>query len=194
MLARRVAAAIGLIMAVVTSQLPEYVQQYRQRLGGAYDELQAIIAEFDTEAAHLSLGRDQAIGRLKANPDDLAKARGVDLENTIDRAARLERQRTAFATAGPLSQYAVLLEDFDPRLASQAYQDFQPAVPVTSAGFVAGLGGLLIGWLLTHGIAWPLRRLRRGPKPVYAFETAGRSFDVTPLPRSRSEPPRHPRR
>ena len=176
-------------MAVITSQLPEYVQQYRQRLGGACDELQAIIADFDAEAGHLSLGRDQAIGRLKDNADQLARDRGADIEATIRRAARLARQRDAFSSAGPVSQYAVMIEDFDPRLAQQAYRDFQPAVPVTSSGVVAGLAGFLAGWLLTHGVAWPIRRLGRRPRSGYAFETEGRSGRLTPLPRSRLEPP-----
>ena len=194
MLARRFAAAIGLIMAVITSQLPEFVQQYRQRLGGAYDELQAIIADFDAEAGRLSLGRDQAIGRLRDNADELARDRGTDIEATIRRAARLEHQRAAFAAAGPVSQYAVMIEDFDPRLASQTYRDFQPAVPVTSSGVVAGVAGLVAGWLLTHGLAWPIRRLVRRPDPDYAFEMEGRRGRLTPLPRSRlAPPPRRPR-
>ena len=174
MLARRIAAAIGLIMAVVTSQLPEYVQQYRQRLGGAYDELAAIVADFDAEAGHMSLQRDQALGRLKANPDELARARGTDLETTIGRAARLERQRTAFASAGPVSQYAVMARDFDPRLASQTYRDFQPAIPVTSAGITAGVVGLVLGWMLTHLVAWPLRRRRDDGRPSMQPLSAGR--------------------
>ena len=160
MLARRIAAAIGLMMAVVTSQLPEFVQQYRQRLGGAADELAAIVAEFDGEASHMSLRRDQALDRLKRNPDELARERGQDLEATVVRSDRLARQRAAFTSAGPVSQYAVMAEDFDPRLAAQTYRDFQPAVPVTSAGVTAGVAGLVLGWLLTHLAAWPLRRWR----------------------------------
>ena len=181
MLARRFAAAIGLILAVVTSQLPEFVQQYRQRLGGAYDELKSIIADFDVQARSLSLDREQAVDRLEANPDELAKARGRDIEATVERAARLGRQRDAFATSGPISQYAVLLEDFDPRLARQAYRDFEPAVPVTSSGLLAGLTGLVTGWLLTHAIAWPLRRKGRNPGEA----------DARLAPRSQPAPPPH---
>ncbi len=160
MLARRCAAAVGLGLAVIASQLPEYVQQYRQRLGGAVDELKTIIAEFDTESGRLSLDRDQGIARLRANPDQLAQERGSDLESTVAREERLERQQAAFARSGPVSQYVVLLEDFDPRLARQAYADFQPAVPVTSAGLLAGIAGLLAGWGATHAAAWRLRRRR----------------------------------
>ena len=40
----------------------------------------------------------------------------------------------------------VLLYGFDPRLASRAYADFEPAVPVTAAGLIAAAAGLLLGW------------------------------------------------
>lgn len=160
MLTRRCAAAIGLLLAVIASQLPEYVQQYRQRLGGAVDELKAVVAMFDEEAGRLSLNRDQGLARLRANPDQLAQERGADLETTMAREQRLEQQQAAFARSGPVSQYLVLLEDLDPRLARQAYADFQPAVPVTSAGLIAGVTGLVAGWGLTHAVALPLRRRR----------------------------------
>lgn len=161
MLFRRLAAAVALLFAVLTSQLPEFTQQYRQRLGGAIDELRAIVAQFDAEASTQSLSRDKGIARLKENGDPLAQERGADLEATVSRTERLERQRDAFSTSGPLSQYAVLAENFDPTVARHAYADFQPAVPVTAGGFVAGAIGLLLGWCLTHLVAWPFRRQHR---------------------------------
>ena len=36
---RRLALAIGLVFAIIAAQAPEFAQQYRQRLGGALDEL-----------------------------------------------------------------------------------------------------------------------------------------------------------
>ena len=47
-----VAAALG---GVGASQLPEFAQQYRQRLGGALEELTRIVAEFDASAARSQL-------------------------------------------------------------------------------------------------------------------------------------------
>lgn len=158
MLIRRFAMAIGILFAVITSQLPEYSQQYRQRLGGAIDELRAALAEFDAEAGRLSLDRSAGIARLESDRDELAQARGRDIAATAEREARLERQQTAFTTAGPLSQYWVLASQFDSRIGGRAYGDFQPAVPVTTAGLLAALSGLVAGWGLTHAAALPLRR------------------------------------
>ena len=55
MLARRLALAIGLLCGLIGTQWPEFSQQYRQRLGGALDELSRIVAAFDAEAASRSL-------------------------------------------------------------------------------------------------------------------------------------------
>ena len=113
MLFRRLAVAIALIVAGLASQAPEFVQQYGQRLGGAIDELRSIVARFDQEATNQSLTRDQGIARLESNPDPLAQGRGRDMQGTVARLASLERQRDAFAVAGPLSRYTVFAEDFD---------------------------------------------------------------------------------
>ena len=161
MLFRRLAAAFALLVAAFASQLPEFTQQYSQRLGGAIDELREIVGRFDAEVAGQSIDRTQGIARLERNGDPLAQARGRDLAATVERVERLERQRDAFATAGPLSRYAVLAEDFDTHIAQRAYSDFQPAIPITAGGLVAGAMGFALGWIGMHGLAWPFRKRQR---------------------------------
>ena len=46
---------------VAFSQLPEFAQQYAQRLGGAISELKVIVADFDRDAANSQLSREDAI-------------------------------------------------------------------------------------------------------------------------------------
>ena len=48
MLFRRLAAGVALLVAALASQLPEFTQQYSQRLGGAIDEL---AEDFDPQIA-----------------------------------------------------------------------------------------------------------------------------------------------
>lgn len=153
--------AVGLLLAVVFSQAPEFVQQYRQRLGGALDELRRTVAQFDAEAAAQSLSRDAGIARLESNTDPLVQARGTDLQGAVDRERRLEMQDRDFAEAGPIERYWVFLERLDPELASQTYAIYQPAVPVTAAGFAAGALGLVAGYGGMRLVASPFRRRRR---------------------------------
>jgi Protein of unknown function (DUF2937) len=161
-LIRRLAFAVGLICALAASQLPEFAQQYRQRLGGAIDELDRMIAQFDAEADAQSLTRAQGVERLKTNSDTLAQERGAAIETDLDRVARLARQRETFKVGGPLTRLAALIENFDAATASMAMRDYEPAIPVTAEAFVVGGIALVIGWGAMHLLAWPIsRRLRR---------------------------------
>ncbi|MEC7965452.1 MAG: DUF2937 family protein, partial [Pseudomonadota bacterium] len=50
MIVRTLTLIAGLSGAAVTAQFPEFSQQYAQRLGGAVDELTAVVADFDASA------------------------------------------------------------------------------------------------------------------------------------------------
>jgi hypothetical protein len=157
-LVRRLAVAIGLLCGLIGSQLPEFAQQYRQRLGGALDELNRTIAQFDSETAAQSLTRGQGVDQLKSNPETLARERGVAIEENIDRANRLARQQEAFQRGGPLTRLVTLIGNFDPATATKAIEDFEPAVPITFEAFVIAGIALALGWGATHLCAWPIRR------------------------------------
>ena len=163
MITRRIALAIGLLFGVIGAQWPEFAQQYRQRLGGALDELNRMIAEFDQQAQSQSLTREQGLERLERNDDPLARQRADAVNEEIDRAGRLSRQKQAFADAGSVNRLIALVENFDSATLAQAWRDFEPALPVTSEAFIIGGSALVIGWSLTHAAAWPIRtRVRRG--------------------------------
>src|SRR5437763_12722940 len=83
MFLRRIAALIGLFFAVAASQLPEYAQQYRQRLGGAIDELNAVIDRFDAEAAQSGMDEQQGIAHLQQSEDRFVQQRGAQMRDTI---------------------------------------------------------------------------------------------------------------
>ena len=155
---RRLSLAFGLLVGVAASQLPEYAQQYRQRLGGAVDELHAVMAKFDADSSQAGFSRDQAIARLQADTDTFVQQRGVQAADIVARAQRLERPRQDFSTAGPVNRLIVMARDFDPAIARGAYASFEPAVPVTSEGFLAGLIGLTAGAALFRLAAVPFRR------------------------------------
>jgi hypothetical protein len=158
MLMRRLALAIALIAGVIGSQGPEFAQQYRQRIGGALDELKRILAEFDAETAREGMTPAQGVQRLEGNRDLLARERGEDMAQTIDRARRLEEQLEAMTSAGPLKRLYVMAKDFDPQIARRALDNFEPAAPLSlEAAAAAGLAAAW-GWAATHLCAWPFRR------------------------------------
>jgi DUF2937 family protein len=172
-LTRRLAVAIGLLFALIGAQLPEFAQQYRQRLGGALDELNRMIAEFDQEAKSQSLDREQGLERLRRNDDPLARERAAAIDQDIDREQRLERQRQAFLEAGPVRRLVVFVENFDPTTFEHAAREFEPAAPVTTEAFVVAGAALILGWSLTHICAWPIRRrwrARQRGRPLHVSD------------------------
>ena len=158
-IARTLGLAFGLMGGIVASQGPEYAQQYRQRLGGAVDELRRVVGRFDADAQASGLSRENAVERLRSDPADLVRRRGDAMRADVERLERLERQREAFTTAGPFGRLAVLAREADTDIARAAYRDFEPAVPTTGEGLIAAGIGFLIGWALSRLIGIPLRRL-----------------------------------
>ena len=93
MLIRTISLAFAVLGGLVGAQLPEVMQQYQQRLGGAADEVEAIVDRFDRDAAANNMNRAKALDQLRVSEDDLVRRRGIDMELNIERAAQLKQQR-----------------------------------------------------------------------------------------------------
>jgi len=161
MFIRTLALAMGLLGGAASSQLPEYSQQYRQRLGGAIDELTRVMAEFDADARRHGMTREQGIGRLSGNNDNFVSERGARLREDSARLARLERQLQTFQSAGPLRRIAIMASDLDPMTAQRAWANFEPAVPLSIEGAALAGGGFLAGYGALRFVLWPVGRRRR---------------------------------
>ncbi len=166
---RRTLAVIGgLALGLCFSQFPEYAQQYEQRLGGAVDELKAIVADFDSDATRFGLTREQALQRYAVSPDDFLVARGTSMDRTLSRYTMLSKMLADLQSAGPLDRVVHLGDYLDPDIASRALETYKPAVPVTAEGLGWGLAGWLLGYLLLYpllGFFTLPFRWRRGRTP-----------------------------
>ena len=158
MIGRTIAVAVAAVVGVGTSQLPEFGQQYRQRLGGAVDELRGVAASFDQDAADNGLDRPAALAEIARNPSGLVQDRAASMGETMQRLENLEAQQQAFRDAGAFGRLYTLTPHFDPPLVAATWEDYEPAVPVTSEGFVAAGGGFLAALLLLLGLGRLFRR------------------------------------
>jgi hypothetical protein len=161
MFANRLALAIALLAGLIGMQGPEFAQQYRQRLGGAVEELDRIVAEFEAEVQRESLTPAEGVNPLDQNADSLARQRGKDMAETIDRDNRLKAQLQAMTSAGPLTRIYVMAKDFDPQIAESTLDSYEPAAPLSTEALMAAGLAAVGGWAATHLIAWPLRRRSR---------------------------------
>jgi len=163
-MARMLMLIVMLLSGTATSQLPEFSQQYRQRLGGAIDALEEILADFNRDAARHGLSSAEAIARQKASDDPFVQARGESMLNAEIRLSRLKQQQSELETAGPVERMMVFARGFDPQLAQATAEDYEPAVPVTVAGFATAGVGALAGLLLMRLLV-AMTRLGRRRKP-----------------------------
>lgn len=134
---------VAILSGTATSQLPEFAQQYRQRIGGAVDALKEVMADFETDAAAFGLSVEEAIQRLKSDDDGFTRQRGESMEQTQVRLDRLTTQQEDMQSAGPFARLGVFLRNMDRELAQATAEDYEPALPVTTEGLAAaGIGGL----------------------------------------------------
>ena len=161
MLARPIALAVALVLGFLLSQGPEFAQQYRQRLGGAVDELRRIITQFDEDSARSGFDRPSALALMARNSEQFVREQGARMEATIARFHRLRDQEEAFNTSGPIVRLAAFVRDFDGDLTRRTFDAYEPALPVTTEGVLLGGGGFLFGYFSVLTVAEARRRRRR---------------------------------
>ncbi|MET1412825.1 DUF2937 family protein [Roseibium sp. HPY-6] len=152
---------VMLTSGTATSQLPEFSQQYRQRMGGAIDALEEILADFRRDAAAYGMSVTEAIARQKASDDPFIQARGDSMAVADTRLVRLKQQQEELEQAGSLERLFVFARGFDRQLAQATAEDYEPAIPVTIAGFASAGAGALAGFILFGGLLGFLRLLLR---------------------------------
>lgn len=165
MILRRLALFVGLAFAFLAAQVPEYVQQYRQRLGGAIDELASVVSRFDSDSAQQGLTEAAGIDRLRSNADLLARQRGEAIADDARRLQMLRDAQARFRTDGPVARIGTLVTHYDGQVGRGAFAEFRPAVPTTPEGFALGLFGFVLGGGAAHMAG---RSLRQRPREAPA--------------------------
>lgn len=160
MLGRALTIATVLIGGLTGAQLPEFSQQYRQRIGGAVDELRRIIDQFDTDARASGLDRTAALQRFTTSADDFLKKRGIAAASDIARLGHLEQQQQRLREDNLILRVTEMPRA-DRDLMKATLRDFEPALPLTAeGGFFAAIGAWLM-WLVVRLMTWPKRVLDR---------------------------------
>lgn len=152
--------------AVAFTQVPEFIQQYLQRLGGHLDEARRQLESFTQVAAMSNLTLPQLVERTAQNSDEaVAKLSGV-MREAMERVDHLSAAMDAIRNASAWTRPFVFLRHLDPAIAKATWAIYKPAVPTTVEGLVYAGFGVLVIWGLYYGlIRYPvtaiLRRRRR---------------------------------
>lgn len=148
----------GFVMACSFSQFPEFSQQYVQRLGGAVDELQTFVADFDNSATTAGKTREQALVEMKGT--DFLDSRQKDMSRTINRYDRLSVDYEALREASAFGRLTHLKGLTDTDVAMGAWEDYKPALPLTLDGLLFLLSGFFLGYGSTAGLGSAIGRYR----------------------------------
>jgi len=150
----------GLTGAAGLSQLPEFSQQYLQRLGGQVDELTRQVVDFDQTALADGLGREEMLQAMAETP--LVASQEPMWRRTFARHARLSENLMILREASPMERLAMPHRMADAATVQAVWNDFTPAMPLSVAGAASAGTGFLGGWAafaaLFAMLAWPFRK------------------------------------
>jgi hypothetical protein len=152
----------GLTGAAGLSQIPEFSQQYIQRLGGQVDELIRLAKDFDDTALADGLGREEMLQAMATTP--LVESQEAMWRRTFARQARLSENLMVLRDATPMQRLIMPHRMADTATISAVWNDFSPAVPLSPAGAASAGTGFLGGWAGFAAIfallSWPIRLLK----------------------------------
>lgn len=151
--------ALCVLGTVLFSQIPEFMQQYLQRLGGHLDEARRQLEQFQHTAAQSGLTLEQLINQITANADLAVTKLGGVMTEAIARVDTLAAAQSAIQHASLWSRPFVFLQHSDTAIVRATWSVFKPAVPTTLEGLGYALCGMLTLLAVFHlGIKYPINR------------------------------------
>ena len=145
--------------AVLFSQAPEFMQQYRLRVGGHLDEARRILLQFRHTAEQSGLSLDQFILQTRANAEPSVARLGDVMAEAAARVDHLAAAQAAIQNAGPFTRPFAFLGHLDPAIARATWSIFVPAVPTTFEGLMYAVCGMVALLAVYHlGLRRPVVR------------------------------------
>jgi hypothetical protein len=152
-----------LAAALLSTQLPHFMDQYTQRIGGHYETEQAYLERFQGIADEFFAGDLKLMVReFKAAQQGSIVRMGELIEDSIERTAALQQTLTILRGENFLQKLSYLATAPDRAVVRGTLEDFQPGLPFSLEAILCGAsGGILSLLLFATSIRLPLRLLRR---------------------------------
>jgi hypothetical protein len=132
--------------ALIFSQLPQYLQQYTQRLGGHVVEARLQVEQLQLLAARSGKSLPQYIHKFIASHDLDFAQQGEWMQQLVDRYTELSLAWEALINATPFTRLYACLSHFQSDVAKAVLAIFQPAIPMTAEAGAYALIGAVLGW------------------------------------------------
>jgi hypothetical protein len=151
--------------------IPGFIQQYRQRVGGRLDQVQADLAPFQEIARRFHDGdMDKLVRHHLASTDQSFHAEGQALQSMMDSLARLQAMVEGLS-GSVWQQVGYLLRHYDAEIGVATWRAHVPTFSVDAGGIVIALTIGLACWLVFHMLWYTVRWIvemvsaRLAPRP-----------------------------
>ncbi len=144
----RIFAVLG---ALIFSQAPMFMQQYKQQLAGHVAELHTQI-EAMKQAATLS-GKELTvfINKFLSNADIDFVRQGEIMQKMTERYNTLSETYLALETSSPFTRPFIFMSNFYNDIAKDTYKTFKFGLEFSFEGLIYALIGVLVGYCLFAG-------------------------------------------
>jgi|SRR6266487_3200308 hypothetical protein len=140
-------AVFAIVPALLFAQIPEYMQQYYQRIGGAVDELDRIVQHFDEDSRRSGYDRASALGLMANNSERLIRDQALRMNENIARLDRLRKQQQTMREGSAFERFATFVTSYDPPLAQRTWDAYKFGLPLSVDGIVFALVGYVLSLL-----------------------------------------------
>lgn len=154
----RICAVVG---ALAFSQVPEFIQQYLQRLGGHVAELNHQIQIITYNAAASGKNLDQYIHKFKMSGDIDFVHQGEMMQEMALRYQTLLHNLQEIQQATAWGRGIKFFYHIDFIIARETMHHFVPGVSFSLEGMVYGLVGLMFGWMLISNLRKAMSLLKK---------------------------------
>lgn len=130
-------------LAFLSADIPEFMQQYRQRIGGHISELKSFLRDFDQDASRFELSRGAALQLMETKPERFFQGRATTVRGYVERLTRLEGQEELLRYAASPFTVLAFYRDYDQKIYDETLKAYKWGV--NAEGIQLGL----IVWMLS---------------------------------------------
>jgi predicted exporter len=149
------------------SQIPQFMQQYTQRLAGHVEELHYLLDQIRLIASHRNL--DQYIYKFLSSSDQDFVQQGVFMQTLFSRWQNLSSALQALNESSLFTKPFVWMKHFDYDMAWATLKSYQPGFSLTLEGIYYTFLGILFGFLLYQLISKSIQFLFSSFKRFLSF-------------------------
>ena len=133
--------------AFIGSQIPQFMQQYTQRLAGHVEALQKLIDQMRQIASFSNKTLEQYIEKFKESSDLDFSRQGDFMQGIVTRWQELHQALNHLTQSSIWLHPYYFLKDLQPDIAHSTLASFQPGLSLTIEGLCYAGIGMILGWI-----------------------------------------------